>query len=1477
MSMKKRWISGITALVMLLSLLPVSAFAAEEMEPVVIAADEALPDNDELFAAYVESVFYGNSGAATFSTGVRSAYSQLEPGAEQELFTAVKAEIQKLLSGERSSTVFEISLTNALDTENYAEQFSRVMSALMLDCPLELFWFDKTSGYSLNGATSAPVITMKVAAAYRAGDDTNVFDVVSVAYQAAVQAQAVVADAEMSAETDHEKLVYYCNYICETVKYNDDAAKDDYAGGYGDPWQLIYVFDGDPETNVVCEGYAKAFQYLCDLTWTSENPTVQCYTVSGKMDGGNHMWNIVTLEGKNYLVDVTNCDEGTAGAPNWLFMAAPDSGNVADGYTMYIPRQVTVTSTGTSSSISSSPEQEILYAYDADAYWDGESVLTLTDTSYGHDSYIRYTDMPETLYVGDTVSLMASAVNADDTHSFSIPFPGDYGLPAGLTLNEEDGTITGTLTAASNETQRTCICAAESGTPSIKIYTYLEFPAVAVRPKAEVTAVPAAKTLTYNGGAQTLVSAGTASRGTMVYALSEEGEYTADIPAKADAGTYTVYYKAKGTDGTADSDVGSVDVTISPKSITDAVVTLDRTELVYDGAPQTVSATVTLNGKTLVGGTDYTVSGNTQTAAGTYEVTVTGANNYKDSPAKVRFTIKPMGQTVTFTFAPAEITYGEEGFTVAASTTGTGAITYSGNNDAVAIVNASTGEVAIKGAGEVTITASAPASENYGAGSASYTLTVNKAAPVFDWNASSASATYDGSAIVADTDFNEPAVTLKNDDTCSGTISYSYAAAADGTYTAGLPANAGTWYIKASVAAFGNYTAAESAPLTFTINKATPVIVFDTMENRTYDGKALPAITAADFATLTGVSFSDLTITWYRGDDTPVGADEIAYVGTYYVKASVAESGNYDAAYGESNVIDVMTASQTPAITPTASITPNGTLDLMNLVSGNQGSVSFDMDTMDYYASISDNILTTTDAPVGKEIEIDLSVAAKDVNGDGTNEYNEYRAENAITVTVVDKKVPVLTVPDITKTYDGKALTAGDIKGASAVCDGETVAGSWSLASAPTHVTDSGSCTVCFTPSDTDTYETVTKTITVTIHPAVLTVTADNKTMVVGSTVPELTFTASGWVSDEDGWMEYPVLSCEATSSSAAGTYPITISGGYAGSDYTFTYIDGALTVKEKAIVPPVSYPTGGNTEVNKNPDGSTTTTTTNPTTGEVTEVTKATDGTTATVVTDKIGTVKEITATVPTTAAQKGETVTLPIEVNRNDGTEIALDVPRGGATVEIPVVNTTAGTVAVIVHADGTEEIIRDSIPTEDGVVVDVDGDVTIKIVDNSRDFRDVPNTHTFDDAVDFASARGIIEGYSDGAFGVASNATSAACVTVIARMMGENFYGSGSTAKAKAWAEGIGLADGLNLSGYVTREQYMILLWRAAGSPDATNAVDFADADSISAAARDAMAWAVEIGLIGGYSDGSVRPGAGITRGAMAAIAQRYMTRK
>lgn len=123
--------------------------------------------------------------------------------------------------------------------------------------------------------------------------------------------------ASYEGKTDYEKLKGFLDTICDLTSYDWESLEADI---YGDPWQLVYVFDGDPSTNVVCEGYAKAYQYLCDLVG------IPCYLMTGEVTvddegpGVGHMWNNVILDGKTYLVDPTNCDSGNVGMPDQLFL-----------------------------------------------------------------------------------------------------------------------------------------------------------------------------------------------------------------------------------------------------------------------------------------------------------------------------------------------------------------------------------------------------------------------------------------------------------------------------------------------------------------------------------------------------------------------------------------------------------------------------------------------------------------------------------------------------------------------------------------------------------------------------------------------------------------------------------------------------------------------------------------------------------------------------------------------------------------------------------------------------------------------------------------------------------------------------------------------------------------------------------------------------------------------------------------------------
>lgn len=155
-------------------------------------------------------------------------------------------------------------------------------------------------------------------------------DAITQMREAEAVADGVIAQAEDL--SDMEKLTFYHDYICDTITYNTYAAAHEEV--YGQAWQMIYVFDNDPETNVVCEGYSKAFKYLCENSRFESDIT--CLIVTGDLyqSGvliGGHMWNSVIIDEKPYHIDITNDDNDTD--PEYilhdLFFARP---KVADLY-----------------------------------------------------------------------------------------------------------------------------------------------------------------------------------------------------------------------------------------------------------------------------------------------------------------------------------------------------------------------------------------------------------------------------------------------------------------------------------------------------------------------------------------------------------------------------------------------------------------------------------------------------------------------------------------------------------------------------------------------------------------------------------------------------------------------------------------------------------------------------------------------------------------------------------------------------------------------------------------------------------------------------------------------------------------------------------------------------------------------------------------------------------------------------------------
>ena len=297
-------------------------------------------------------------------------------GISTEYMSASELGVNSIIENGVISSEAIDALTAMYGLDDYS--IGDIMTAIRNDCPYEAYWMGLSyagNGYSYranyDGEWKLAIVGSELSiyitpsADYKGSEDYTV-DINKTSAAASTVANVVRLVKDASNFGDMEKLVYYRDSICDLASYNNDAVSGTVV--YGDPWQLIYVFDGDDSTEVVCEGYSKAFMYLCEKT-TFTDSSINCYTVTGEVDGGAHMWNIVHWkDGINYLADLTFYDGTSFDA---YFMNNPSAGNVDEGYTF---------STST-------------YVYDIDTrsvFSDDKLKLNVEDSSSLSDIYINY-------------------------------------------------------------------------------------------------------------------------------------------------------------------------------------------------------------------------------------------------------------------------------------------------------------------------------------------------------------------------------------------------------------------------------------------------------------------------------------------------------------------------------------------------------------------------------------------------------------------------------------------------------------------------------------------------------------------------------------------------------------------------------------------------------------------------------------------------------------------------------------------------------------------------------------------------------------------------------------------------------------------------------------------------------------------------------------------------------------------------------
>ena len=180
-------------------------------------------------------------------------------------------------------------------------------------------------------------------------------------------------------------------------------------------------------------------------------------------------------------------------------------------------------------------------------------------------------------------------------------------------------------------------------------------------------------------------------------------------------------------------------------------------------------------------------------------------------------------------------------------------------------------------------------------------------------------------------------------------------------------------------------------------------------------------------------------------------------------------------------------------------------------------------------------------------------------------------------------------------------------------------------------------------------------------------------------------------------------------------------------------------------------------------------------------------------------------------------------------------------------------------------------------------------------STNFTDVEENGWYHTGVDFMVKNGFMNGVADDAFDVDGNLTRAQLVTILYRIAGEpestatNPFADVADGQwytnAVIWAAENGIVKGVNTTTFapndqITREQIATILFRYAKAEKVEGKLaGFPDAEKISDYAADAMAWAVEQGLINGISESDgktyLAPQETATRAQIAVILMRYLT--
>ena len=621
------------------------------------------------------------------------------------------------------------------------------------------------------------------------------------------------------------------------------------------------------------------------------------------------------------------------------------------------------------------------------------------------------------------------------------------------------------------------------------------------------------------------------------------------------AGTYYLWYKMQSTSTT----YNDVPPTVYGTSITCSKATLTCTgsshTVTYGSAVPTLSITYSgwkgddgTSDLTTVPTITTTYTSSSNVSGSPYPTTVSGGSaiNYSFSYVNGSITVNKASSRLSLTPTSATV-YTQKTYDVstavqahdgtvtyaitASTTTGTSSITSAG------VVTCGTMSTSNDTDQSITVTVSDPGDGNHNSGSKTFTITVQKYAVTLTWNNSTTSVTYGSTLSVAATATSNPTGGTV------GTLSYSlssttYFTISSSTVTAVQYSGSTTTTVTCSHARTSTVKAG-STTRTLTCGKAT-LTCTGSSHTITY-GDAKPTLSI----TYSGWKFSDSTSSLTTAPTVSTTYTQGSNKGSYATTVSGGSATNYTFSYVSGSItVNARTATLSWG---TITWTYDGqshstTCTVSNVISGDTCTV------------------TLTGNSVGP------AVATATVTASSLSNSNYALPSSKTKTLTVSTRAVTITAADKSRVYGNSNPTfTASITSGSLVASGDL--GTISASCTATVTSNVGTYTITPTYTSNTNYSVTAVNGTLTISKATLTCTGSSHSITYGAAVPTLSITYSGWKNSEGTSVltTVPTVTTTYTQGSAVGSYPTTVSGG-AATNYSFSYVNGTITVSKRSV-----------------------------------------------------------------------------------------------------------------------------------------------------------------------------------------------------------------------------------------------------------------------------------------------------------------------